>query len=185
MLIDNVNSLPLPRKLPAPPGTPPIKTQKRSATILPNFVGLKFQVHNGKIYQDVVITEEMVGRKLGEFVAWVFFFSLPSLFSFSLVIAGMGWGGIWKVGEVGRLGCQKEEWEVLEEWEIRLACDDDDDDGITANWIVSIGLERDSRTSSRRTNDCFSGCVWLSGYVAILLCALLGILPRPLWYGDR
>lgn len=69
MLIDNVNSLPLPRKLPAPPGTPPIKTQKRSATILPNFVGLKFQVHNGKIYQDVVITEEMVGRKLGEFVA--------------------------------------------------------------------------------------------------------------------
>ncbi|RAK87962.1 ribosomal protein S19/S15 [Aspergillus costaricaensis CBS 115574] len=61
--------LPLPRKLPAPPGTPPIKTQKRGATILPNFVGLKFQVHNGKIYQDVVITEEMVGRKLGEFVA--------------------------------------------------------------------------------------------------------------------
>ncbi|BCR97830.1 mitochondrial 37S ribosomal protein uS19m [Aspergillus luchuensis] len=65
----NIVPLPLPRKLPAPPGTPPIKTQKRSATILPNFVGLKFQVHNGKIYQDVVITEEMVGRKLGEFVA--------------------------------------------------------------------------------------------------------------------
>ncbi|EHA19083.1 hypothetical protein ASPNIDRAFT_187803 [Aspergillus niger ATCC 1015] len=63
------SNLPLPRKLPAPPGTPPIKTQKRGATILPNFVGLKFQVHNGKIYQDVVITEEMVGRKLGEFVA--------------------------------------------------------------------------------------------------------------------
>jgi len=49
--------------------TPPtIKTQARSATILPNFVGLKFAVHNGKIYQDVYITEEMVGRKLGEFV---------------------------------------------------------------------------------------------------------------------
>jgi ribosomal protein S19 len=31
-------------------------------------VGLKFAVHNGKIYQDVYITEEMVGRKLGEFV---------------------------------------------------------------------------------------------------------------------
>ncbi|OAG36181.1 hypothetical protein AYO21_09649 [Fonsecaea monophora] len=45
-----------------------IKTQARSATILPNFVGLKFAVHNGKIYQDVYITEEMVGRKLGEFV---------------------------------------------------------------------------------------------------------------------
>ncbi|GFN10389.1 mitochondrial ribosomal small subunit component [Aspergillus tubingensis] len=65
----NIVPLPLPRKLPAPPGTPPIKTQKRGATILPNFVGLKFQVHNGKVYQDVVITEEMVGRKLGEFVA--------------------------------------------------------------------------------------------------------------------
>jgi ribosomal protein S19 len=31
-------------------------------------VGLRFAVHNGKIYQDVLITEEMVGRKLGEFV---------------------------------------------------------------------------------------------------------------------
>ncbi|TKA52381.1 37S ribosomal protein S19, mitochondrial [Cryomyces minteri] len=45
----------------------PIKTQARSATILPNFVGLKFQVHNGKIYNDVLITEDMVGHKLGEF----------------------------------------------------------------------------------------------------------------------
>ncbi|KAL1854911.1 hypothetical protein VTK73DRAFT_8642 [Phialemonium thermophilum] len=45
----------------------PIQTQARSATILPNFVGLKFQVHNGKIYYDVTITEEMVGHKLGEF----------------------------------------------------------------------------------------------------------------------
>ncbi|KAG9240796.1 mitochondrial ribosomal protein S19 [Calycina marina] len=53
----------------AAPGekTPPIKTQARSATILPNFVGLKFQVHNGKIYNDVTITEDMVGHKLGEF----------------------------------------------------------------------------------------------------------------------
>lgn len=47
----------------------PIKTQARSATILPNFVGLKFQVHNGKIYNDVTITEDMVGHKLGEFSA--------------------------------------------------------------------------------------------------------------------
>ncbi|KAI9809760.1 MAG: mitochondrial ribosomal small subunit component [Sarcosagium campestre] len=46
---------------------PPIKTMARSATILPNFVGLIFQVHNGKIYNDVVITEDMVGHKLGEF----------------------------------------------------------------------------------------------------------------------
>jgi ribosomal protein S19 len=34
---------------------------------LPNFVGLKFQVHNGKVYHEVTITEEMVGHKLGEF----------------------------------------------------------------------------------------------------------------------
>ena len=46
---------------------PPIRTQARSATILPNFVGLKFQVHNGKVYYDVTITEDMVGHKLGEF----------------------------------------------------------------------------------------------------------------------
>lgn len=46
---------------------PPIKTQARSATILPDFIGLIFQVHNGKIYNDVVITENMVGHKLGEF----------------------------------------------------------------------------------------------------------------------
>ncbi|KAI9045246.1 mitochondrial 37S ribosomal protein uS19m [Aspergillus affinis] len=63
----NIVPLPLPAKLPPPPGTPPIRTQKRAATILPNFVGLKFAVHNGKNYQDVFITEEMVGRKLGEY----------------------------------------------------------------------------------------------------------------------
>jgi ribosomal protein S19 len=50
---------------------PPIKTQARAATILPNFVGLIFQVHNGKSYQDVRITEDMVGHKLGEFSAYV------------------------------------------------------------------------------------------------------------------
>ncbi|TVY49711.1 37S ribosomal protein S19, mitochondrial [Lachnellula occidentalis] len=45
----------------------PIQTQARSATILPNFVGLVFSVHNGKIYHNVEITEDMVGHKLGEF----------------------------------------------------------------------------------------------------------------------
>ena len=49
---------------------PPVKTQARAATILPNFVGLVFQVHNGKIYHDVVITEDMVGHKLGEFAPY-------------------------------------------------------------------------------------------------------------------
>jgi ribosomal protein S19 len=53
---------------------PPIKTQARAATILPNFVGLIFQVHNGKNYTDVRITEDMVGHKLGEFSAYVWFY---------------------------------------------------------------------------------------------------------------
>lgn len=57
-----------PAQMPPPPGTPPIKTRARSATILPNFLGLRFAVHNGKIYEDVFITEDMIGRKLGEFV---------------------------------------------------------------------------------------------------------------------
>ncbi|KAJ5656437.1 hypothetical protein N7507_008387 [Penicillium longicatenatum] len=58
-----------PGVLPPPPNTPPIRTTKRGATILPNFVGLRFAVHNGKTYQEIAITEEMVGRKLGEYVA--------------------------------------------------------------------------------------------------------------------
>ncbi|OOQ89282.1 mitochondrial 37S ribosomal protein RSM19 [Penicillium brasilianum] len=66
--------LPLPRTFPPPANTPPIRTQKRAATILPNFVGLRFAVHNGKTYQEIQITEEMVGRKLGEYVAYVIAF---------------------------------------------------------------------------------------------------------------
>lgn len=38
---------------------------------MPNFVGLKFQVHNGKKYDDITITEDMVGHKLGEFAPYV------------------------------------------------------------------------------------------------------------------
>ena len=59
-------SLPIVRPKPGERATP-VKTMARAATILPNFVGLKFQVHNGKIYNDVTITEDMVGHKLGEF----------------------------------------------------------------------------------------------------------------------
>jgi len=60
--------VPLPIQRVAPgQKVPPIKTQARSATILPNFVGLVFQIHNGKNYIDVAITEDMVGHKLGEF----------------------------------------------------------------------------------------------------------------------
>jgi len=50
---------------------PPVRTQARSATILPSFVGLKFEIHNGKDYHQVVITEDMVGHKLGEFSPYV------------------------------------------------------------------------------------------------------------------
>jgi ribosomal protein S19 len=63
---DSVQSLPIVRPK-AGERTPPIKTQARSATILPNFVGLVFQIHNGKVYNSLQITEDMVGHKLGEF----------------------------------------------------------------------------------------------------------------------
>ncbi|KAF2842206.1 ribosomal protein S19/S15 [Patellaria atrata CBS 101060] len=60
--------VPLPIQRPKPgQRIPPIRTQARAATILPNFVGLKFQVHNGKNYVDITVTEDMVGHKLGEF----------------------------------------------------------------------------------------------------------------------
>ena len=45
----------------------PIKTWARSCTIVPEFVGFTFMVHNGKIFQKVFVTEDMVGHKLGEF----------------------------------------------------------------------------------------------------------------------
>ncbi|KAA1085427.1 mitochondrial ribosomal small subunit component [Puccinia graminis f. sp. tritici] len=44
-----------------------IRTSARACTILPNFVGLKLLVHNGKEYIPVNITPQMVGHKLGEF----------------------------------------------------------------------------------------------------------------------
>ena len=45
----------------------PIKTWSRRSTILPEFVGLTFNVHNGKTFIPVYITENHVGHKLGEF----------------------------------------------------------------------------------------------------------------------
>ncbi len=45
----------------------PIKTWARSSTIIPEFVGYTFLVHNGKIFHKVFVTEDMVGHKLGEF----------------------------------------------------------------------------------------------------------------------
>lgn len=45
----------------------PIKTWARACTIVPEFVGANFLVHNGKTQVKVYVTEEMVGHKLGEF----------------------------------------------------------------------------------------------------------------------
>ena len=44
-----------------------IRTWSRRSTILPQFVGLTFGVHNGQKFIPVLVTEEMVGHKFGEF----------------------------------------------------------------------------------------------------------------------
>ena len=45
----------------------PIKTWARACTIVPEFVGFTFDVHNGKQFLKVFVTEDMVGHRLGEF----------------------------------------------------------------------------------------------------------------------
>ncbi|QSH39987.1 30S ribosomal protein S19 [Lentisphaerota bacterium ZTH] len=45
----------------------PIKTWSRRSMIIPEFVGHTFNVHNGKSFLTVFVTENMVGHKLGEF----------------------------------------------------------------------------------------------------------------------
>ena len=47
----------------------PITTWARACTIVPEFVGHTFMVHNGKGFATVFVTENMVGHKLGEFAA--------------------------------------------------------------------------------------------------------------------
>ena len=47
----------------------PIKTWSRRSTILPSFIGVTIAVHNGRQHVPVLITENMVGHKLGEFAA--------------------------------------------------------------------------------------------------------------------
>ena len=49
------------------PGKTPIKTWARSSQIPPEFVGFTFGVHNGKDHVAVLVTEEMIGHRLGEF----------------------------------------------------------------------------------------------------------------------
>ena len=45
----------------------PIKTWSRRSTILPQFVGMTFAVHNGNKFIPVLVTDNMIGHKLGEF----------------------------------------------------------------------------------------------------------------------
>jgi len=52
-----------------------IKTWSRRSTILPEFVGLTFAVHNGKKFFPVFVAEDMVGHKLGEFAPTRTFFA--------------------------------------------------------------------------------------------------------------
>ena len=59
-LYDKINNVDVTKKK-------PIKTWSRRSTIIPDFVGLTFNVHNGRDFIPVYITEGMVGHKLGEF----------------------------------------------------------------------------------------------------------------------
>ena len=51
----------------------PIKTWSRRSTILPQFVGLTFSVYNGRKHVPVLVNEDMVGHKLGEFAPTRYF----------------------------------------------------------------------------------------------------------------
>jgi len=46
-----------------------MKTWARRSTIVPEFIGHTFKVHNGRAFMDVFVTEDMVGHKLGEFAS--------------------------------------------------------------------------------------------------------------------
>jgi small subunit ribosomal protein S19 len=48
------------------PNREPIRTWSRDCTVVPEFVGTTFMVHNGKQHTRVFVTEDMVGHKLGE-----------------------------------------------------------------------------------------------------------------------
>lgn len=50
-----------------PLSTPMIKTWKRASVISPEMLGFTFGVYNGKVHIEVLVTEDMVGHRLGEF----------------------------------------------------------------------------------------------------------------------
>ena len=60
-----------------------IRIWSRRSTILPQFVGLTFGVYNGQKHIPVIVTEEMVGHKFGEFAPTRSFFGLPMIRSSS------------------------------------------------------------------------------------------------------
>jgi small subunit ribosomal protein S19 len=51
----------------------PIKTWSRRSTILPDFVGLTFNLYNGRKFVPITVNEDMVGHKLGEFAPTRYF----------------------------------------------------------------------------------------------------------------
>ena len=51
----------------------PIKTWARACTIVSEFIGKNFSIHNGKVFMKLYVTEDMVGHKLGEFAPTRFF----------------------------------------------------------------------------------------------------------------
>ena len=55
------------QKMKALGGKKPVKTWSRRSTIIPDFVGFTFSIHNGRTFIPVFITENMVGHKFGEF----------------------------------------------------------------------------------------------------------------------
>jgi small subunit ribosomal protein S19 len=55
------------QKMEAQGGREPIRTWARACTVVPEFVGHTFLVHNGRTHLRVFVTEDMVGHKLGEF----------------------------------------------------------------------------------------------------------------------
>jgi small subunit ribosomal protein S19 len=59
-ILDNLNSVSFSDKN-------EITTYFRKSAIVPQFIGLTFNIHNGKTFSKVKITETMVGKKLGEF----------------------------------------------------------------------------------------------------------------------
>lgn len=46
-----------------------LKTKSRNSSIVPNFVGKTFQVYNGKKFVKIIVNEDMIGHKLGEFAS--------------------------------------------------------------------------------------------------------------------